>query len=357
MQVHLPSEGLPDVSCLSRVFGNRTASYKFYWFISIVDWVCRCPDRMRFSFAEIVAGMLSEAWYPVHYFRLSFGKSDKLQTHILEIQQLLNIPIKANKQDVREAVLNNIEMAEVRKMIDQLTQNVPYWFLSPWIPGETQVSAVERKSRINYNWCPYAIFGKEIEVDPVWTQYILRNAVILRDFAFWNLTEFLQTRNPNVPDIPSKLVKPIGRHSLPKQHHYWDYYLEERGGMPCIYTGKILKPGQYDLDHFIPWSFVVHDMLWNLLPADPSINSSKSDNIPPLERFLGPMAAAQQNALRLNFKRNASDKLLEDYLVFRCSIEELVDAPAETFLELYKNEFTPMAQTAINMGFSPWINA
>jgi hypothetical protein len=117
-----------------------------------------------------------------------------------------------------------------------------------------------------------------------------------------------------------------------------------------------LGEGEYALDHFIPWSFVVHDLIWNLLPAAKSVNSSKSNNLPSLDQFLAPMANLQQAALRLNYANNPSDKLLEDYQAFRCSIEELVDAPQERFTELMKNEFTPMIQTAKNMGFPMWIN-
>jgi hypothetical protein len=58
----------------------------------------------------------------------------------------------------------------------------------------------------------------------------------------------------------------------------------------------------------------------------------------------------------VNYHLNRSDVLLEDYLVFRCSIPELVELPEDRFLSLFKDEFTPMAQTAANMGFAPWTN-
>ena len=235
------------------------------------------------------------------------------------------------------------------------TLNVPYRFLSPWIPKATNAQ-VEQYSREFFNNCPYAIAGKEILVDDIWAEYLTRNASILKDYSFWNLSIFLQKRNPNVPDIPSKLVRPLQRAPLSRQHRFWDRYIQSVGHVHCIYTNAELVVGGYDLDHFIPWSFVVHDLMWNLLPSDSSINSSKSNCIPSLERYLGPMTKMQHAALRENYASNPSDKLFEDYLVFRCSIQELIDAPEDHFLELFKNEFTPMAQTATNMGFAPWIN-
>lgn len=351
----LPSEGIVDVARLSRIYDNTTATYKFYWFVSIINLISANPDRRVFSFEEIIAGMIAEAWYPIHYFRLSFGKLDSLESNIFEIQRILDIPIDANKDIVRETILKNKEIQSVRRCLSIFTLNVPYRFLSPWIPKATNAQ-VEQYSREFFNNCPYAIAGKEILVDEIWAEYLTRNASILKDYSFWNLSIFLQKRNPNVPDIPSKLVRPLQRAPLSRQHRFWDRYIQSVGHIHCIYTNAELTVRGYDLDHFIPWSFVVHDLMWNLLPSDSSINSSKSNCIPSLEKYLAPMTKMQHAALRENFASNPSDKLFEDYLVFRCSIPELIDASDDRFLELFKNEFTPMAQTATNMGFAPWIN-
>jgi hypothetical protein len=226
--------------------------------------------------------------------------------------------------------------------------------LTPWIPDST-IRQVVDKSQVFLNGCPYAIIDKSIIIDNLWVDYLIANASILKDFTFWNLSAFLQKRNPNVPDIPSKLVRPIQRAPLTHQHRFWDRYIQSKGSILCIYTNAELTVGHYDLDHFIPWSFVVHDLLWNLLPSDSSVNSSKSNCIPSLDRFLEPLTKVQHDALRVNYASNPSDKLFEDYMVFRCSIPELIEASPERFLDLYKKEFTPIAQTAINMGFAPWL--
>ena len=353
--MHLPFESSVDVGRLSRIYDKTVATYKFYWFVSIINLVSTNPDRRVFSFNEIIAGMISEAWYPIHYFRLSFGKQDSLEVNIMEIQRVLNIPIEASKETVRDTILANIDKPDVKRCLHVFTLNVPYWFLSPWIP-RAKTSQVELLSQEYFNNCPYAISGKDIMLEEAWVEYLTKYAAILKDFSFWNLSIFLQKRNPNVPDIPSKLVRPIQRASLTKQRHYWDKYIESVCQIRCIYTDTILTKGCYDLDHFIPWSFVAHDQLWNLLPANSSVNSSKSDNIPSLDTYLVPLADLQHRALKYNFDQDPSNKILEDYLVFRCSIQDLVEASRDRFIELFKNEFTPMAQTATNMGFAPWIN-
>ena len=46
-----------------------------------------------------------------------------------------------------------------------------------------------------------------------------------------------------------------------------------------VFTGREIVPKQYDVDHFIPWSFVMNDELWNLMPMESSLNSSKSNRL------------------------------------------------------------------------------
>lgn len=352
----LPSQGIVDAGRLSQIYNNTTATYKFYWFVSIINLICTNSNRRVFSFDEIIAGMIAEAWYPIHYFRLSFGKLDSLENNTLEIQRILGIPIDANKDYIRQQILNNIDNPSIRRLVHVFTLNVPYRFLSPWIPKSSDAEVVSQ-SQVFTNNCPYAIFDKTILIDNLWVDYLISYAAILKDFSFWNLAIFLQKRNPNVPDIPSKLVRPLQRTPLTRQRRFWDRFIQTKGQIQCIYTGANLTVGDYDLDHFIPWSFVVHDLLWNLIPSDSSVNSSKSNCIPSLERYLEPLARLQHEALKENYLSNPSDKLLEDYLVFRCSIPELISISDNRFISLFKNEFTPMAQTATNMGFAPWINA
>ncbi|MDD4847170.1 MAG: HNH endonuclease domain-containing protein [Bacteroidales bacterium] len=350
----LPSDNKLDIRPLSQIYNNTVTTYKYYWFVSILDIVSK-EGRRRISFWEIIVGMVAEAWYPIHYFRLSYGKSDSLYEQIIELQHKLNIPIDAQKTDIKKRIINNLENSQIKSLLRVFILNVPYRFLSPWIHFTTNAD-VSIQSKTFANNCLYAIDGEYIDVNSSWQQYLTDHYAILRDFTFWNLTIFLQKRNPNVPDIPSKLIKPIQRNSLTKQHHFWDAYIDIVGSIKCIYTGKTLHKNEYDLDHFIPWSYVCHNLLWNLLPADSSINSSKSNNLPSLDDYLRPFAQMHHNALKELYPRNPSNKLLEDYLVLDDSISELVGYSDEDFFRIYQKTFSPMTQIAANMGFSYWQN-
>ena len=348
----LPENIKLPVTRLSQVFSNTTATYKFYWFVSLLDIVVK-ERKTKVSFWEIIAGMVAESWYPIHYFKLSFGKSDSLYVQSLALQQELNITIDADKSRIKRILLDNIDNSRVKSLLRVFTLNVPYRFLSPWITYTTDRDVIARSQRFENN-CLYALNGETIELNPIWSDYLMEHYGILRDFAFWNLAIFLQKRNPNVPDVPSKLIKPIMRDSLTKQHKFWDAYIETVGSIRCIYTDKSLVAKSYDLDHFIPWSFVSHNLLWNLLPADSSINSSKSNNLPLLNKYLKPYANLHHEALKTLYPRKPNDKIFEDYLTVYDSVPELIRLTDKDFCNVFQRTFSPMVQIAENMGFKTW---
>ena len=53
----LPSGGLVDVARLSGVCDNTVATYKFYRFVSIIDWFCANPGRRNITFDESFPGI------------------------------------------------------------------------------------------------------------------------------------------------------------------------------------------------------------------------------------------------------------------------------------------------------------
>ena len=193
-----------------------------------------------------------------------------------------------------------------------------------------------------------------IEVNPKWRTILQENYDILSSFAYWGLTNFLQVRNPNVPNIPNKLIKKEERNSLSAQRKFWNTAINAGLEVRCLYTNKLLVEREYDLDHFIPWSFVSHDLLWNLMPADSSINSSKSNKLPDLNLYLPKLAETHQAALRINLEKGKQDKLLEDYLSLGFTPQEIMQMNLERLLDCFSQTFTPMNLIALNMGFELW---
>lgn len=356
--MQIPQQDSLSTNRLGRVFNNTVATYKYYWLISILDIHMR-TKAMRISIWDIVISMVASAWYPIHYFRLSFGKSDSMYVAIKTIREITDLPYDASKKLIEETLKSQLHRKEIRSVLKVFTLNVPFRFLRPWIDTSDDKDVVVRSHSFE-NGALYALHRdvKEdwiIELNPIWCDYLQEHYPILLDFAYWNLTLFLQTRNPNVPNIPNKLIRPESRKSLANQRKFWNTVIQASGAVECIYTGQPLYVGEYDLDHFIPWSFVTHDLAWNLMPSNPSINSSKSDRIPDLNLYLPKLSAAHHEAIKIYCGLGKSETALEDYVSLGYSVRELLEMPYDKFKEVFHQTFSPMAQIAYNMGFEQWL--
>src|SRR6056297_4062932 len=89
-----------DIAKLSAIFNRTTSSYKYYWLISILDLLQINPNDRKIPMQHIFCKMISNAWYPIHYFRLSFGVLDKLSQNVVTIQNILKLSIEKEKQYV-----------------------------------------------------------------------------------------------------------------------------------------------------------------------------------------------------------------------------------------------------------------
>ena len=354
--MQIPQSDILTTNRLGKVFSNTVATYKYFWFVSIMQ-IHALRSNPRMEVWDIVVRMVANAWYPIHYFRLSFGKSDSLFDIVMELQRLTQIPIDASVDIITKDITAELGNREIRKLLTILTQNVPYRFLRPWIDTSDDKEMVRRSQTLE-NGCLYSLYKENgefyIMLNQDWDTYLHSHYNILVDFAYWNLALFLQARNPNVPAIPNKLIRPEVRNSLVKQRQYWDMVISIGGPIHCIYTNQELHWNDYDLDHFIPWSFVSHDLLWNLVPADGSINSSKSNKLPDLECYLPKMAQLQHHSLQLLLNHGKEPKVMEDFISLGYTVKELADMDAGRFMELYKRTFNPISQIALNMGFETW---
>ncbi len=446
----IPSSTILTTRCLNRVFDNTTATYKYYWFLGILELFVK-QGKTRISMREMAISMIANAWYPVNYFRLSFGKSESLYDAILALQKERQIPINISVRELTDwlhqwmdepsmrkqfqflqqnvlydAILAlqkerqipiNISVRELtdwlhqwmdepsmRKQFQFLQQNVPYRFLRPWIDTNDNPEMMARSQTFE-NGCLYKLEKKEgmlwVEINPAWTTYLKENYDILSAFAYWGLANFLQVRNPNVPSIPTKLIKQEERSPLTEQRKYWNFDIlsafaywglanflqvrnpnvpsiptklikqEERSPLTeqrkywnfamnkglevkCLYTDVLLEPGHYALDHFMPWSFVSHDLLWNLMPADASVNSSKGNKLPDLDTYLRGLAKNHQSAINIHLAAGRSPKLLEDYLALGHSPQDIAMMDESHLFDCFYHTFMPIHQIALNMGFESW---
>ena len=111
------------------------------------------------------------------------------------------------------------------------------------------------------------------------------NTVSILGWIQYEKVRWLQNNNPEVHGLVYKLAPMDEKmHNLNNVRKLWEGILD-LSEVRDVFTGKAVMPKQYDVDHFIPWSFVMNDELWNLMPMDSSLNSAKSNRLPQWDPF------------------------------------------------------------------------
>jgi len=343
------SEQLP-IHKLASVFGSTSATYKFYWLIAIIELVEEGNTKLEKR--KLFARMISNSWYTINYFHISFGKQDNLQIAVERILKEENLTIDEKKQQLDFCLENSINKETVNQLM-HFDKNVPHWFLSPWFPKMGKETDIQQRNRIYtdsqsfVNDCFYALHKHFIYINPLWISYLKSNSKIIKDYCYWNLSLFLQTRNPNVPDIPNKLIKPAVRNGLTHQtNKYWKLVFEELGSIDCIFTNTKLyfDEKNYALDHFVPHAFVSHDLIWNLLPIEKSFNSSKSDKLPLFNAYFDKFYNLQKVAFEINKHHNAKSKYMDEFLTIFPNLDTFEK-------EKFSSTIQPLLTIANNNGF------
>ncbi len=362
--VDLPQEEDLQIEALATVFNDTTNSYKYYWFLSILEAITDSRSD-GYPIEEISTKMFLKVLYPLKHSLLSFGKSDGFKGIADFITEYSTLDFSLNSELLSaqiEGSLPDSEKKEYEQRIKSLSRWVPYRFLRPFFAIETRgipdskvnkrITELSRLASIkNPERCPYYFLGNRIIINQNWKEYFVKNMALLNAFCYWHLTKFLQKNNPNVPGIPEKLFSPSKR-SMKKYIESWKQFVHLKPDSKCIYSGSYIT-NDFSLDHFIPWSFVTHDLNWNLIPTGRTVNSSKSNNLPDLKKYIIPFSEMQYIYYQTIFPKMSFNKILEDYsILFNLDLEDIYHLPRSSFIKIVIDTIRPMEQIAANMGYS-----
>ncbi|MEZ0612217.1 HNH endonuclease domain-containing protein [Fibrella sp. WM1] len=356
--MELPITDDVDVPSLSKVFNDTTNSYKFYWFLALLDALQRTGNS-RISMQELSVQMVAKVWYPLAYYNLSFGTQDQFKAIAHVISSHITVNTKSGAPDLVSQLrtqLTDNELAAIYERVRQLLRWVPYRFIRPFFDVETrglpdhQVNKAVVDLANTRAKAPYRFDGEAIVINDSWVRYFGQHQHILRGFINWHLVRFLQKNNPNVAAISEKLERPTDR-NFKIANPFWKTYLHHHPDLTCLYSGQSITTANLSLDHFLPFSFVAHDQLWNLIPTTKAVNSAKNDWLPH-ERYFDKYAQLQFDAFQFHAEARPA-KMLDDYSVlFRESIATIQNNPFDWFRERLSQAVLPQLQTAQNMGFS-----
>ena len=363
MGVDVPYSREVDYITFSRVLKDDrvVASYKMYWILAILDEVQE--GNVEIEFRKLITRMIAYAWYPISKFRLYFGAWDNLGKVVNYISDTYNLKPNINKGELIKFIYNSDDK-ELNKMIKNLTYNVPHKFLSPFYDGiakEPPLKTVMILSQEHKRWI-YEIYRNSDEENCIriregWDDYLKYNYKMIQGWVYYKLVCFLQKRNPNVPGIAMKLEAPLNR-NLTTQTKIWNSIIE-RKNIIDLYTGlpftkeNYKEHGNLSMDHFIPWSFVLHDQMWNLVPTFKNINSQKSDNLFNYEDYIEGLAQLQYDAFCfvVDEKRENETEEYRGILRVPDAVAFKAEGSYEEFFKRYKDGTCPIYNIAANQGF------
>lgn len=373
---HLKYKNDLNIDSFIHMLDDTTECYKFYWLDALLKLFSL--GKTEIVFDDLINQMIADAWYSVVEYHLHLGPKNasgkimnSLERAVIKLSQLTNIPNDADRDTIILAVKENDRELHGEK--DQLTKNVPYRMLSPFmheVKGNDRIWDQKKRliayiEQLNKKECiPYQITNgaglkKRVVINEEWQNFFMDNFVTISGWIEVKKVRYLQGRNPGVPGIIYKLVPENNKQrKLRYVRNLWNTIIETKP-VYDIYSEKLLGLNDFDIDHFVPWSFVANDELWNLLPMDSSLNSSKSNNLPQWKYF----ELFAKNQYMMYESAKSSEKIMDkfkkcqrDNLVMTWSMEELYIAEndREAFIKVLEEKLHPVYDSARIQGYEIW---
>lgn len=367
-----------DIEGFSYMMKDPSYCYKFYWLEAIVQLIAE--NKKSATYDEIINEMIANAWYSVVEFHIHLSGiwknglvKDNLEKAVLKLHGLSQLSNSASKLEIKNEIRRFDKELHTEKMY--LTQNVPYKALSGFAnrgPERININSSAGRMMAYYNRLssiqgplPY-IFGDEnglrrmIFFQDSWIKLIQDNTVSILGWIQYEKVRWLQNNNPEIPGLVYKLA-PLDEklRKLSYVRKLWDGILDMTS-IPDVFGDKLIDKRQYAVDHFIPWSFVMNDELWNLIPIDVSLNSCKSNKLPKWDKFFRKFAENQYIMYQFVQDKSGIRRLYEhcyrDNLHSIWASQELYRKgnSKEKFCCILESNMRPVYESARRQGYEIW---
>jgi len=366
-----------DIEGFFHMMKDPSYCYKFYWLEAIVQLISE--DVQNTTFDAVINEMICNAWYSVREFHIHLSGMqadgqvrDGLERAVLKLTELSNLPASASKVEIRNAIKEHD--AELKAAKEQLTNMVPYRALAGFFLKDgsavdwnsvRRITAYIEKINRDVVLLPYTLgesskLKKEIYFQSSWMEMIQDNMVSILGWIQYEKVKWLQNNNPEVPGLVYKLVPMDEKmRKLNNVRKLWEGILAF-SEVRDVFTGEAVVPKNYDVDHFIPWSFVMNDELWNLMPMDSSLNSTKSNRLPKWDPFFARFAENQFLLYGFIHEKAGIHKLFEacyrDNLHSIWAGQELYRKgnSKEEFYSILEKNMQPVYDSARRQGYEIW---
>ena len=242
---------------------NVTMSYKYGYFKALLENLYNVNGKLELDYESLFYSFTKIYWNLVVHHNLWQSNSKKQPSSIQKILEKYCLEYEIPREWTFDQLPMRIQskiIADVRKVGKKYVIGAFY--------GDTEGIFYEfhlKNEYLRFN-------------EPVY-RFLQKHMRMLTSLTNYHLAKYLEKYNeaPTVEYLLTKVEVISERSSLKEFYDVLMKYEENK----CFYCGKSLssQKRKTHVDHFIPWSYIQTDQLWNLVLACDKCNLQKSDKI------------------------------------------------------------------------------
>ena len=241
----------------------KSSTYKYALMKALIENLYEVNEDLELTYNQLAYTFTKVYWNLIvqhHLIYQNQGKTARVATIMKEEQVRHSIP----SQMVFDKIPDSVQVSLVNKVKTTMKQNVFGALYGD--TGETFYAFDHRTERLRFS--------------PAVHKFMMNYQRLIVQLTNYHMAAMIEKLNdvPHINHLLEKVESIAKRGSLRPYEKILLSHFEAK----CFYCGKKLtgQNGETHVDHFIPWSFVQSDQIWNLVLACNTCNTSKSDKLP-----------------------------------------------------------------------------
>jgi 5-methylcytosine-specific restriction endonuclease McrA len=300
---------------------RNSTTYKFVLIKSILENLYNVNEKLELNYFQLFGSFAKIYWNLVVHNGLNqinmAGKRAEVQSILLDFQQKHQIP----KEFVFDKLSNEFQIEIINKVKKKCKVNVMGALF-----GDTSSTIYTFDNE-----------SETVRLNMSYYSFMQRFQRVLNYLTNYHLAIFLEKFNEqgDTTNILLKVENVSRRSSLDQFYQVLSSFYEGS----CFYCEKEIKQKtKAHVDHFIPWSFIQADQLWNLVISCSTCNLAKNDKLAH-QQFLDILIDRNDQLLkvsevksRIDMKIYTRDKLKQLYTYSKDNGFTDIWVPKRTFL-------------------------
>ncbi|MBM7095167.1 HNH endonuclease [Bacillus sp. H-16] len=271
----------------------KSSTYKYVLMKSMIENLYDVNEKLELSYDQLAYTFAKVYWNMVVVHGIEKhnpgSRNAAAATIVIEERQTYGIPSDYSF----DKIASSVQLRMIKKIKQAMKVNV-----FGALFGDTKGSFYEFSHRTEY-----------FRFDPNVYSFMLNYQLLLTQLTNFHMAKKIEELNGcSVDHVIMKVEDITKRGNLKPFERVLLHYFEQR----CFYCEKDLSHGkrQIHVDHFVPWSFVQSDQIWNLVLACSTCNTSKSDKLADV-LYLGKIK--ERNDELVTLRETDITPLLESY--------------------------------------------